>query len=72
MRLTVLGLLLLLASLNEGARANVIEGQDLKNCCPVCMDLTSIQCRSDQSKAWAQFVPPVVKSGKLDAVKANE
>ena len=72
MRLTILSFILLASGITGVASANVVEGQDLKNCCPVCMDLASIQCRSEQSKAWAQYVPPTVKPGKVEAEKANQ
>ena len=74
MQLAKLGLMVGLgaSSLMGAAQAAVVEGQDLKNCCPVCMDLASIQCRADQAKAWAQFVPPNAKPGKVEAVKAEQ
>ncbi|NDG84117.1 MAG: hypothetical protein EBX52_03650 [Proteobacteria bacterium] len=49
-------------------RAKVLEGgQDLANCCPVCMDLASIQCREDSARAWAQNVNKTQKAGKIEA-----
>jgi hypothetical protein len=53
----------------DASRAEVVGGQqDLTNCCPVCMDLASIQCREAASLAWAQSgAGKPQKSGKIEA-----